>query len=374
MNGPVTSEDLGPNGRERVATRPPRPAANHKKPLRFYSVAELVQTGQMAVDWIARGWLAAGAIYQLTGAPKVGKTSLLLHLVSCILRGRPFLGQPTQSGPVVYLSEQTQATLTPAVGRAGMGAEADLEMFVASRDLRILPWGETVGTPWPDVVEQAVAECRRIGARVLVIDTLHQFAGLRGDRENNSGDCLEALEPLQVAASEGLAVAIGWHDRKGGGEVGESGRGSSAVAGAVDVISALRRGEGQARPGVRVLHGLSRFDETPPRLVIERLADGSYSALGDEVAVAHAEARQALLAALPITEGDAITFAELYAAAGGARSTAQRVLKDLLGEGIALRSGTGRKNNPFRHWRRLQPCGSGLGLNEFDAQQEPGED
>src|SRR6185436_12737761 len=93
------------------------------------------------------------------------------------------------------------------------------------------------------------------------VDTVSQFAGLRGDAENNSGDALAAIEPLQEAAAQGLAVIAVRHERKGGGEVGESGRGSSAFSGAVDIVVAIRRGEGQTKPTVRVLHTLSRFTE-----------------------------------------------------------------------------------------------------------------
>jgi hypothetical protein len=50
-----------------------------------------------------------------------------------------------------------------------------------------------------------------------------------------------------AAGSAGLAVLMLRHERKGGGEVGESGRGSSAFAGAVDVILQLKRPEGNTR-------------------------------------------------------------------------------------------------------------------------------
>jgi hypothetical protein len=109
------------------------------------------------------------------------------------------------------------------------------------------------------VVRAAIARCKEVGAETLLVDTLRQFAGLRGDAENNSGDALRAIEPLQRAAAEGLAVIVDRHERKGGGEVGESGRGSSAFAGAVDILLSLRRPEGRARATMRVLHALSRF-------------------------------------------------------------------------------------------------------------------
>jgi hypothetical protein len=87
------------------------------------------------------------------------------------------------------------------------------------------------------------------------------------------------MAPLQeAAAGDGLAVVVLRHDRKSGGDVGDSGRGSSAFSGAVDVVLQLSRPEGQSRPGVRALKSLSRFDETPETLVIE-LTEAGYVAL-----------------------------------------------------------------------------------------------
>src|SRR5207248_10383132 len=110
--------------------------------------------------------------------------------------------------------------------------------------------------------------------------------GLRGDAENHAGAAQEAIEPLQAAAAlRDLAIVVVRHERKGGGDVGDAARGSSAFGGAVDVVVSIRRVDGNDAGRSRVLHSLSRFDETPDRLVIEWTEDG-YQALGSEEAVA----------------------------------------------------------------------------------------
>ena len=65
------------------------------------------------------------------------------------------------------------------------------------------------------------------------MDTLGQFAGIRGDGENSSGEAQAAMSPF-AASRRKRARRDSRHERKGGGEVGESGRGSSAFGGAVD--------------------------------------------------------------------------------------------------------------------------------------------
>ena len=187
------------------------------------------------------------------------------------------------------LTEQPLSSLKAAIVRAQL-TDRD--------DLSLLSWADAAGRPWPDIVGSAAAKCREIGARVLVVDTLPQFAGLRGDAENNAGDALEAVEPLQLLAAEGFAVGVSRHDRKSGGEVGESARGSGAFTGAVDIVVSIGRDARDPRPTMRRLGCLSRFSETPPDLVIEWI-DGRYVVIGTtEEAMAQAR-RGRLLDALP---------------------------------------------------------------------------
>lgn len=259
-------------------------------------------------------------------------------MARAVLDGSPFLGQPTRPSPVVYLTEQPPPSLRATLGRAGL-LERD--------DLRLLLWRDAMGTPWPAIVEAAVAECRSAAAELLIIDTLPQFAGLRGDAENDSGAALEVVEPLQAAAAQGLAIVAARHDRKGGGEVGESGRGSSAFTGAVDIVVALRR-EGDGRPTIRHLAALSRFEETPAELVIELTAEG-YVALGSAEAVALAEAKEAVLEVLG---GEALTTEELVKGTELKRTTVQAAIAELVaGEQIG-REGAGKRGDPYR-FRRL---------------------
>ena len=158
------------------------------------------------------------------------------------------------------------------------------------------------------------------------------------------------MQPLQLAAAEGLAVTVARHERKSGGEVGDSGRGSSAFAGAVDIVLALRRAEGNGSPNLRVIRSLSRFDETPAELVIEYV-EGEYRALGSGQDVKAQEARQKLLEVLPTTEGDAATIKELGEVTKAARATVQPILDEYVGKAIAARIGAGKRGDPYRYWR-----------------------
>jgi rubrerythrin len=208
-----------------------------------------------------------------------------------------------------------------------------------------------------------------VGAVLLVVDTLPQFAGLKGDAENNSGAALEAIAPLQLAAANGLAVLIIRHDRKGGGEVGDSARGSSAFAGAVDVVLQIQRGEGNARPSIRVINALSRFSETPDQLMIE-LTDSGYVALGDKTAVAADEAREALQKAAPTSEGAALTEKDLLEMTEVKRTVAQEALRSLVDAGVLLRIGEGKRGSPYRYWKPEEKLFAGSPVDAAERNHE----
>ncbi len=244
-------------------------------------------------------------------------------------------------GPVVFLTEQPPASLREALERSGL-TERD--------DVLVLLWHDTRETKWPVVVEAAVGECRRLSARTLVIDTLPQFAGLRGDSENDSGAALEAMAPLQAAAADdGLAILVTRHDRKGGGDVGESGRGSTAFTGSVDIVLQLRQPEQAPRPNIRALTSLSRFDETPPELLVE-LVDQAYIVLNDDSASLGFSTVRGLIREI-LSDGHQRDRKDISAALIEHGDTSKSTLRDaalasLINIGEVVRTGRGVRGDP----------------------------
>jgi hypothetical protein len=305
----------------------------------FRTAREIAAATPETVDWLVEELVAVGALTEITAPIKTGKTEFLMRAVRAILDGAPFLSRATQRTRIVYCTEQPPASLRSALARADL---------LAADDLVLLPWSSTAGTDWPAIVAAAVKECQRRGARLLVIDTLSRFASLRGTSENDAGAADEAMAPLQQAAStHGLAIVVARHERKGGGPVEEAGRGSSAFGGAADILLNLRRPEGNQRRTVRLLRGLSRFDSVPDELMIE-LTDEGYVALGDKTALVAAATRAALLERLPADADAGLTLDELRDIVDAPRSTVQRELATLVGQGTAARTGKGRSGSPFR--------------------------
>jgi len=317
---------------------------HQKKEIRFTTATELAERVPPKVDWLVRGLLACGAITELDGKVKKGKTTLVFDMIRAILDGRRFLGEQTRRTNVVLLTEQPLTSISASLRRSGLMGRDELRVLLAS---------DVLGVEWLPIAKAAIAECEQHDSLMLVVDTLPRFAGLRGDAENNAGDALGAMEPLELAAKNGIAVLFTRHERKGGGEIGDAGRGSSAFGGAVDILLSLRPRGGNSKSTLRELHSLSRFEETPDHLVVEWTDEG-YMSRGDSACVAAEEARRGILRSLPSVEGEALTVKELTESIEDAKpSTVRDTLKQLADGGEVERIGEGKRGDPYRFFLRL---------------------
>jgi len=339
--------------------------AKPERQINFMTAREFSAQTPPETEWVVGPYVPVGGIVKVDGPPKkAGKTTLITHMIRAVLDGTPFLGQATKQGPVVLLSEQGGTSLREAFGRAGL-LDYDTLYLALYRDM--------AGVSWPEIVADAADLAEEVGAVLLVVDTLPACSGVRGDDENSAGRALEALEPLQVVADQHrLGVITSFHDRKGGGEVGDSGRGSTAYAGAVDIILHLTRPGGNFGDGIRKIEALSRFEATPPELYIELTPTG-YIALGAEEDVVTAALARMLPEVLPKSEDAAVRVESVKDKESGeviergllddiratgvavGRSTLDLELKRWLDAGYVGRTGTARKGSPLRYWLIAMP-------------------
>jgi hypothetical protein len=318
--------------------------------MKFISAKELSESKPEPVEWVCKPWLALEAITVLDGAPKsAGKTTFALAMCATILRGEEFLGEPTTKTAIVYLTEEARTSFMAALKRAGIADASDFHILFWRETHQVHDRGSELSA-WEQVMDKAVRHAKQVGAKLLVVDTFAQFAKLTGDKENSAGDVLMAMRPIQKARDEDLAVLVIRHERKGGGSVGESGRGSSALSGAVDIILQLKSPEGRHADTHRKIDALSRFDETPPQTTIALTEDG-YQVLGETGAVAVPVAMKQILACLPLDSADAFSMEQLRERTGLARTTLQAALSQLQEDGTIDRLGSGKKGDAHRYWR-----------------------
>jgi hypothetical protein len=306
-----------------------------------FRTAEIERETSANVEFLVEPYLVAGATTEVVGKVKTaGKTTFVSQMCHAALADVPFMNKPTIKSAVVYLTEQNPPSFRLAMKRAGV---------LGHEDFVVLFWKDTIAVPWPSVMKSAVAECKKRRAKILVVDTLTQFAGLEGESENNAGDALANMRPVQQATAAGLGVLVVRHERKTGGLVGDSGRGSSAYAGAADIVLSLRRPEGNHPRNVRLLQGVSRFDGIPPELLIELREDG-YHAIGEPGDVAVQKEQSDILTALPHKKKGALDIDALRKATGMSRARLQRRLDPLLNEGKVQKTGKGTRGKPIRYF------------------------
>ena len=103
-------------------------------------------------------------------------------------------------------------------------------------DLYIMP-ASLERVPWSQRAEQIERACVDLRIGWGTIDTFFAVAGLGGELENQAGAVDEAMAPVKrIAGKLDVAVTLTRHTRKSGGEIGESGRGSSAATGGADFL------------------------------------------------------------------------------------------------------------------------------------------
>lgn len=310
----------------------PDDAAESVGSLAFVSAAELRAHTPDEPDWCWEGFAAPEILTLLAKPPKAGGSTFTCALAAAVAsEAGSFLGRAINGGPVVYVSEEPAGTLA--------------HKLPSIEGIRVLTRDAAhPKPPWAELVAGAIEEAVRVGAVLLVVDTLPYWASMAAEAEKDAGAAQAAMAPLLDATREGLAVLADLHMRKGGGEDGEGVRGSSAITGMADIVIELGRGK---HPRERVLLTLSRFPSTPGSLVIERDELGAWTALGEgERGDARAIAdRRALLTAM--ADG-ALTRSELERATDAPERQWHSELVALVDEGKARRTGAGKKGDPFR--------------------------
>jgi len=303
-----------------------------------------------AANWLVEGYVARESVTLLSGKPKSsGKTTFCMLMIAALLKGVPFLGLPTSYSKVLFLTEERPTTFREVQARTGL---------LEATDLLVASWVDLQkGLLWETIMQAAVAKALEFDASLLVIDTLAQWAGLKGDAENSSGAVLEAMKPLHLAASANLAVLICDHDRKSGGAVGESNRGSGAKVGSVDIVLDLQRTAGGEEVATRrEVHSISRFDLTPAKLVID-LRDGVYVPLGQSVQVALMDAIEFVLGLLG--SGGQIGYTEEGLIKGADdrhhRTVIREALAVLIDRNQVGRTGLGRRGSPYQYLLLPEP-------------------
>lgn len=290
----------------------------------IYTAPEFAELAPEHIDYLLYGYFARGMITQLAAGIKVGKTVFVMDAIRAILSGDTFLGHDTEHAPVLYLTEEGRQSFRRNLGQAGL---------LDKQDFHLLMRQQVHGMTWPAIGEyvQAVIDERKIG--LVVVDTLSDWADLAPDAEKDEGAARRVVSVLRDWCNNGdCSVVALQHERKGGGSIGDSARGSTAFGGAMDILLVLhelaKERDRERYPNRRELGGRGRCDVPDP--VIVEFIDRHYQLVGGVGQTSRLLNEKAVIDVLPYAISEEVDVEYIAEKSGIPRTTARRILDDLM--------------------------------------------
>lgn len=337
---PTTHAGPGQHAAPSTNGRPP-PNARWPDPV---PITQIPDTGP-AVNWLWEGMIARGHTTLFSALMKAGKSTLMAYLLRALQHGVSFLGRDSTRCRTLVISEESQAIWRRRRDTLGL----DDSLHLLCRPMVAKP----SFADWAGFLAH-VRDKARDTFDLVAIDTLSAFAPWRN--ENDAAEVQATLTPLNQLTEAGHAVLLFHHHGKGDQSEGKAARGSTALAGAVDVLLEMRRYKPDDREDRRrVVSGLGRFDEIPTEVVIALKADGTdFTAEGDRKAIAAREMAEAIPAYLK-PEPPGRTADEIHEAmpkdGRPKRGDLMVALRAGAKDGCWRMGGFGKPNSPYRFWR-----------------------
>jgi hypothetical protein len=181
-----------------------------------------------AIPWVVPDMVFYGGVTMVSGSPKSGKSTLVADMVRAREWRDPWLGRNVAGGTTILLTEEGGF---PVVSR--WKASPDLVVMqhhVAAAHHRYVVESQPHPEPFIDWVERELREAMddTPGRPLVIIDTLAVWSGI--EDENDASETTRAVARwTELASRTGAAIIIVHHSRKGGGQFGESIRGSTAI-------------------------------------------------------------------------------------------------------------------------------------------------
>lgn len=287
---------------------------------------------QAKVDWIWEGYLARGHLTFFSALWKVGKSTLIAYFLKALQEGKEFAGQPITPTKVLILSEESETIW--ARRREDLGLTGDIYVHCRPTKLKL------DHKQWLTLLESEEKFCTEKGINLFIIDTISTFWPTRDEGNNPEIDA--ALIPLNVFYEKDICVMTVHHFRKSGGDQGTATRGGGGIGSRADIlIECTRLDATNPDDSQRVLRTYSRFEESPPELVIELVGD-EYLARGTRSEVSKEAKLQVVLGILQ-DQGD-LTVSEILSNWDSENKkpvprTIRNYMESLLQDGRVIQSG-----------------------------------
>jgi hypothetical protein len=332
----------GPPGPEGAAGAPVTAAFPDPVP------ASALKLGDPNGDWFWHGYFGRYTTTLLSSLWKVGKTTLIAHLLKALDSGGLFCGRTVRPTRVLYVTEEPESIWARRRDKIGIGDHVHFQVRPFQTRATQLGWLALI------THLRKFVEAGDFG--LVMIDPLTTLWPV--EKENEAGEVASALMPLQTL-TEKAGVVLSHHFRKSDGAEATGARGSGALPGYVDTILELRRyAPTDRKDNRRIISGYGRFEETPDELVIE-LTDSGYISHGDKQAVKRRSLTEVIRSVLPSHAPgwtwEAVKKAVEDELADGETCPGKGALLEILNQGATMppihwtREGQGVKGDPYRY-------------------------
>ena len=201
---------------------------------------ELMETRFRVRPAVIDGLLPAGT-YLLAGAPKIGKSFLVLQMAYQVSTGAPFLGFSSRQGTVLYLA--LEDTCERLQKRLAQMTERDSERLILSVFSETLDEGliERLTDFWSEHTDTVL----------IIIDTLQRVRGRTPDNGSYAADYDTLARLKEFSDTFGVTVLVVHHTRKEGAEdVFNMISGTNGLMGAADGALLLHKDKRTASDAV----------------------------------------------------------------------------------------------------------------------------
>ena len=222
-----------------------------------YKLASELTDHVEATEWLWRGYIPQRGMTLMSALWKVGKTTLLSHMVKAFGEGGELLGLAIKPCKVLYVTEEMERHWSRRRQELGLTDAASFYI----RPFQTKPKSHE----WAAFIKEVVADVVADGFELVVFDTLVDLWPVV--KENDASEVQVAMKELQRINEAGAAVLLIHHMRKGGGTEHTGARGSGVLGSLPDILIEMTRVEatGGGPDNRRKLTAISRYDEETVR-------------------------------------------------------------------------------------------------------------
>lgn len=291
------------------------------------SLDQLLDEPESGTDWLVEDRIPTGSVILLAGKPKAGKSTLARALAFAVAQGERWLGWDVRQGLVWYLAlEDKREELRRHFFRMGARRGIPLQMFI--------------GQAPADLLAQMVERAKNETPVLIVVDTLQRLLGFKD--LNDYAEVTTKFSPLLALSRETGAALVCVHHAKKNGEGQDSILGSTALAGSVDNMLILARGEEH-----RTLETVQRIGTDLEATVVELDPDTGHVSLSCKKREADELDCAKRIIALLQTTTEPVTERWIREQVEARPQDQARALRRLWRQGAIARDGKGQRGNPY---------------------------